>query len=98
MIWTRRQTLDADRPALDHRGAEPAHLPQRSLAVAGLALDRAAAVLDHPDVVALLERVEHGVLDAVVGGEAEHVELADPALLEPIAQPGRLAVGVVEEA
>ncbi len=51
-------------------------ISRSALAVARLALDRAAAVLDHPDLVAEPERVEHGGLDAVIGRHAQHVELA----------------------
>src|SRR3569623_749310 len=87
-----------DRAALDERDAGAAHLRDRALAVAGLQLDGATAVLDQLHVEAEVAGVERRRLHAVIGREAHHVDLLDPARAQPLGEPGRLLVVVVEEA
>src|SRR5207245_2756968 len=85
------------------RTAKPA--PTAS-AAAGAAAARAlqrrpgagASIGDEKGAKAELASVERGELDAVVGGETEHVHLAGAAPLQIVSEPGRLAVPVVEEA
>src|SRR5262249_48142661 len=82
-----RLASGTDRAALDDRATEAAHFGERAIAVAGLEVDRATAVFDHPHVEAERFGVERGVLDAIIRREAHDVDLLDPAVLQPLAEP-----------
>src|SRR5579884_1451653 len=66
--------------------------------VVRLEVDAAAAVGDEEGPEALLDGVQSGELDAVVGGEAHDVDVVYALALEVVCQAGGLAMAVVEEA
>src|SRR5437899_751029 len=68
--------------------AARAHLSQRLLTVCGLQIDRAHPVRHKRYAKAPLQTVERAALDAVVGGQAGDVQVADAVLLEECGQRG----------
>src|SRR5438046_2726274 len=84
-------------PARDDLHPRPPHLVDGRLGVAAVQLHAAAAVNDDVRLEAEVHRVEGAVFDAVVGGQAEQVDVGDLLFLEIFAEAGRLAVRVVEE-
>src|SRR3954469_1374166 len=91
------RSSSGDLRAPHHLDACLAHFLDRCGDVAALKLDAAATVLDQRDAETELSRVERGELHAVIGRQAEKVDLARAASLQVVAQTRRLAVTVVEE-
>lgn len=60
------------------RGARGGHLHKRLAAVLWLQIYAATAVGDDVDRVAQRQGIQHGELNAVIGGEAENGQLHDP--------------------
>ena len=79
-----------------HASAAPAvrQLGQRALGVAGLDVDAAhrGRVDGHGE--ALLQRLERGLLDAVVRGQPDDGQLVDPALAQQLGQARAVEAGV----
>jgi hypothetical protein len=75
-----------------------AQLAKGRAGVAGLQVDASATICHDPHVEAELARVQGGELHAIIGGQAEHIDLARPALFQKCAEACRLLVTVVEEA
>src|SRR5439155_20862844 len=95
----RSLTSRGDRSALDvfrarERGAGSLHLLDGALRVARLDVDAANRILDHDHVEAPAARVEHALLDAVVGREPGDVEPVDAARPQQLAEPRVLEGGV----
>src|SRR5207237_1487926 len=88
----------SDLSALHDRHARFPQFLHRAGDVARPQLDAAASIGDEKGAKAELASIERGELDAVVGGETEHVHLAGAAPLQIVSESGRLAVRVAEEA
>src|SRR5215469_4492937 len=71
-----------------NRCARPAHLGERTFAVAGGHVDRADGVLQHHHVEALAPRVQDRRPYTVIGCQAGHVETSDIVLAQPLGKPG----------
>lgn len=74
------------------------HLHKRLAAVLRLKIHPAAAVGDDVDRVAQRQGIQHGELNAVIGGEAENGQLHDPLTTKPAVQFSFLPVTVVKKA
>src|SRR5207302_1931663 len=88
----------SDLSALHDRHARFPQFLHRAGDVARPQLDAAASIGDEKGAKAELASVERGELDAVVGGETEHVHVAGATPLQIVCEAGRLAVPVVEDA
>src|SRR3954452_5142846 len=87
-----------NRAAARDLDARVLHLFDGSPHVAGMELHTAAAVLDDVRGEAEGGGVERGELHAVVGGQAEDVDVGDALLAKEIAEARGVAMTVVEEA
>src|SRR5215470_6632683 len=73
------------------------HFVESASDITRLKLNTTAAIYYDIRAQSEMPRVERAVLDAVIQGEAHHVDVLDPALLQVMSETGVAAMGVIEE-